>query len=254
MREALPEILAAIDDPATRARVVALAQELESSEQRLKVALQAAQLVSIISQDLRNPLQTITISAASLERGPSLGEKQVAAIDRIAAAAERARCMVRDLLDFTHAQIGGGLQIARKPIALDLIVARTIEEFHAHHPERAVLVEGSAGELFADEERIAQVVENLLSNANRHSPPGGAISITLAAEKEILLLRIHHDGEPIPAELHKQLFQPLQGGNDRSIGLGLYLAREIVRAHGGTIEASAEGLRGTTFTVQLPRT
>jgi len=221
------------------------------------------QLVSIISHDLRNPLQTIKMSAANLERGKALEEKQLAAIDRIATAADRAALMVRDLLDFTRAKLSGGLPIDRKKVALETVVARAIDELHRQHPERAVRVEGSAGELLLDEERIEQLVAKLLSNAHRYGPPGSDLSVALAREGDAAVLRIHNSGEAISAELRKHLFEPQQGKSDRSIALGLYLSREIVRAHGGTIEAGeaskAEGAekaeaRGTTFIVRLPRT
>jgi signal transduction histidine kinase len=100
---------------------------------------------------------------------------------------------------------------------------------------------------------------NLLANALHYSPPGTPVRVTSRGEEGAVVLTVHNVGTPIPPEVLPRLFHPMQRGVEqvseaRSVGLGLYIVDQVVRAHGGTIQVASTAEAGTTFTVRLPRT
>nr|WP_304503096.1 MULTISPECIES: sensor histidine kinase [Myxococcaceae] len=107
---------------------------------------------------------------------------------------------------------------------------------------------------------MAQVVENLASNALKYSPEGTPVRVSTRGEADQVVLEVHNAGDPLAPELQARLFEPLQRGapgldaaQDRSVGLGLYIVRQLVRAHGGSVEVRSSGEEGTLFRVCLPR-
>jgi signal transduction histidine kinase len=127
------------------------------------------------------------------------------------------------------------------------------------HPERLLhLVQAGSGEGAWDGDRLAQLVSNLLSNAVHYSPLDSPVHIETRGEERELVLTVHNTGAPIPPEVLPRLFQPMQRGvaevsQARSVGLGLYIVDQVVRAHGGRVEVASTAEAGTTFTVRLPR-
>ncbi|RKG65672.1 PAS domain S-box protein [Corallococcus sp. CA054B] len=218
------------------------------------------QLIGIVSHDLRNPVSAILLGAASLMRREELDERSTKAVSRIQSAAERAHRMIRDLLDFTQARLGGGLHIQRRASDLHEIVDGVLEEIEATHPDREIRRRRSGSGLGAwDPDRLGQLAQNLVTNALKYSPRDTAVRVETHGEADAVTLSIHNEGAPIPPERMDRLFQPLQrpsgevDHSSRSIGLGLYIVKQLVEAHGGiiTVESTAEA--GTTFTVRLPR-
>ena len=228
------------------------------SEQKRRVEFEQ-QLIGIVSHDLRNPLNAITLSASTLVRDERLDERCTRGARRILSSAERATRMIRDLLDFTQARLGGGIPVEVKPLELHEHAAQVVEELHHTHPERDVRLsrEGDTrGEW--DPDRLAQVVSNLVGNALKYSPPGTAVTLRTRGEDTGVVLEVHNWGEPIAPERLPHLFKPLSRGTradvqTRSIGLGLYIVDHIVRAHGGSVRVESSAAEGTTFTVRLPR-
>jgi signal transduction histidine kinase len=109
-----------------------------------------------------------------------------------------------------------------------------------------------------DADRLAQLVSNLLSNSVHYSPPDSPVRIETHGEGREVVLTVHNAGAPISPEVLPRLFQPMQRGvagvsDVRSVGLGLYIVDQVVRAHGGRVEVSSTAEAGTTFTVRLPR-
>jgi signal transduction histidine kinase len=106
---------------------------------------------------------------------------------------------------------------------------------------------------------MAQVITNLVGNAVQHSPEGTPVRVGSRGRDGEVLLEVHNEGPPIPAEVLPTLFEPFRrgrstgGGGMGSVGLGLYISRQLVEAHGGTIQVRSEQGEGTTFTVRLPR-
>jgi PAS domain S-box-containing protein len=231
----------------------------QEAERRTRAEFEE-QLIGIVSHDLRNPLNAITLSVAALLRTEDLSERQAKGVARIAAAAERATRLIRDLLDFTRARLGGGIPIQRRPFDLHLITRQTVEEVRLAHPEREVeVVQSGHGRGEWDGDRLVQVLTNLLNNALTYSAPDTRVRVETRGEDGSFLLRVHNEGKPIPAELLPRLFEPMMRGSrkedtsSRNIGLGLYIVNNIVHAHGGIVEVYSTESEGTTFTVRLPR-
>jgi signal transduction histidine kinase/CheY-like chemotaxis protein len=235
-------------------------QQRDQEELRRRTEFEQ-QLIGIVSHDLRNPLGAITMAAGLLLASPGLSERQLKAAQRIASSCERATRLIRDFLDFTQARLGTGIPLKRRLTDLDDVTRHVVDEVLQAHPERQVQVEpcgGCHGQW--DPDRIAQVLTNLVGNALAYSPPGTPVSVKTRTEPGYALLEIHNEGTPISPELLPRLFEPLtrgaptSGQQSRSIGLGLYIVREIVRGHGGSVDVASAVDTGTTFTVRLPQT
>ena len=222
-------------------------------------AVFAEQLIGIVSHDLRNPLNAILLSVTAMLRREEVSERQAKALARISSAAERSVRLIHDLLDFTRARLGGGISLTRRPADLHRLTQHTVEEVRLVHPERQIeLVHDGPATGEWDEDRLAQVVTNLVNNALAYSPPESRVRVETRGEEGAVVLRVHNWGEPIPPALLPRLFEPMTRGGEtgsaaRSIGLGLYIVTSIVRAHGGTVEVHSTASEGTTFTVRLPR-
>jgi len=217
------------------------------------------QLIGIVSHDLRNPLNVISLSSTLLKRDETLTPRSLQFVVRIQNATERAIRMVDDLLDFTQARLGGGLQVRLKPGDVHAIVGAVVDEVAAAYPERALTVAHDGDGLGVwDPDRLAQVVQNLVTNALKYSPPSTPVSIATRPSGDGVCLVVHNDGAPIAPEKLAVLFEPYQRAVshtdklDRSIGLGLYIVKKIIDAHGGSIAVQSTEA-GTTFTVTLPR-
>jgi signal transduction histidine kinase len=215
-------------------------------------------VVAIVSHDLRNPLNAITLSTGVLLQRQDVDERTRRTASRIASAAERSSRLIRDLLDFTRARVGG-LPIHPQSMDVHELVHRVVEEVRSANPGRRIEHEASGdgyGEY--DGDRLAQVVTNLVGNALQHSPPGTPVRVTTRGEPSGIHLMVHNQGRPIPEPLLPKLFEPYRRGPEAaeargSLGLGLYITRQIVLGHGGSIEVSSTQAAGTTFTVHLPR-
>ncbi|WP_375755109.1 PAS domain-containing protein [Corallococcus exercitus] len=217
-------------------------------------------LVGIVSHDLRNPLSAIILGTTSLLRRDDLNERATKAVLRIQAAAERAVRMIRDLLDFTQARLGGGLPVHCQDLELGALVRQVVEEVQITVPERVLQTSLPAKAIRGcwDPDRVTQVLTNLLGNALKYSPEGTPVAVRLREAPGSVLLEVHNAGAPIGPDLLPRIFQPMQRGAPgmdpatRSVGLGLYIVRTIVQAHGGTIDVTSTHEAGTTFTVRLP--
>lgn len=218
------------------------------------------QLIGIVSHDLRNPLNVITLGASNLLRRDELDERSVQLITRIHTAADRATRLIRDLLDFTQARVGSGLRLELRPARFHDVARGVLDEVEASYPDRDLRVQSSGdGDGEWDPDRIAQVVQNLVTNALKYSPAASAVHVETRGEEGCVILTVHNQGPPILPDALGRLFEPMKrstSGSDyatRSIGLGLYIVKHIVSAHQGTIEVESNASAGTTFTVRLPK-
>jgi sigma-B regulation protein RsbU (phosphoserine phosphatase) len=221
-------------------------------------ALFAEQMIGIVSHDLRNPLSAIAMATALLVRG-ELSESQQRTASRIGRATERATRLIADLLDFTQARLGTGLSISKSEIDLHEAVSDDVDELAHAFPGRALRhVRVGEGSCSADADRLAQLVGNLVSNAVAHGDPARPITITSSIEAGSFTVAVHNSGAPIPLEAQANIFQAMTRGKNapatgRSVGLGLFIVREIAKAHGGRAEVESNADHGTTFRAILPR-
>jgi CheY-like chemotaxis protein len=168
--------------------------------------------------------------------------------------------MIEQLLDFTRARSGGGIDLEPHDAKLSDLCRQAVAELELVHPEWKI-----RSEVFGDQRgtwdaaRLLQVISNLVANAGQHGHRDGAIVVRLdGARAARMRIEVHNQGA-IPAELLPELFAPfrgtVQGGRVRArgLGLGLFIVREIVRAHGGTVEVASSEEHGTTFSIELPR-
>jgi signal transduction histidine kinase len=203
---------------------------------------------------LRNPLGAIGMAAAFLLRRGLLDELDRKTVARIVRSSQRMARMITQMLDLTRARLGGGLSINPAPTDLRGICQDVAEEFGSSiHLD----VEGDVTGTW-DNDRLAEVVSNLVGNAVEYAMPGTLVSVKARAEDSMVLVEVANRGEPIPADVLPFIFEPFRRARqgDRSaagnLGLGLYISWQIVFSHGGTLEArSVEGT--TTFAMRLPR-
>ncbi|MGQ3050826.1 MAG: sensor histidine kinase [Roseateles sp.] len=197
-------------------------------------------------------------SAAVLDRPDlSLFARQQA-VERVRRASWRMRSLITSLLDYTQARSGHGLTVTRASCDLRKTCEDVIDATRAACP-RQRFVADLAGDLTmaVDGNRVEQMLGNLLANAAQHGAPGGLVSLTARGGADEVVLSVRNTGQPIPQELLPTIFDPLVQGPraaaDHSIGLGLFIVREIVRGHQGRIDVASTQAGGTVFTVRLPR-
>lgn len=217
------------------------------------------QFIGVLGHDLRTPLGAITsgAGAALLTLPEDDPERRLRVAPRIVNSAQRMERMIAELLDFANARLGGSLPLKRQLTNLQPVCEEAIMEVRAAHPDAALQADIS-GDLRGqwDADRLAQVVSNLLVNAIQHGG-GTAVSVTVRPQADDVTLAVHNGGPPIPQQMLPSVFEPLARGGaegqSHSIGLGLFIARAIVTAHGGDIQVSSSTDAGTTFTVRLPK-
>jgi sigma-B regulation protein RsbU (phosphoserine phosphatase) len=216
-------------------------------------------LIGIVSHDLRNPISAVLLGANLLLGRGDLDERTSRTVARIQSAAERAARMIRDLLDYTQARLGSGIPLDKKLTDLHAVVRGVVEEMLVVHAERHIeLHQNGDARGECDGDRLAQIVGNLLSNALAYSPPGTPIRVHTSGQQGQVLLTVHNLGEPIAPSHLEHIFEAMQRAAPqsnmaaRSVGLGLYIVRHLVEAHGGTIDVASRAGEGTTFTVRLP--
>jgi signal transduction histidine kinase len=238
-----------------------LTEAVRSYTQRVDRSRQM--FLAILGHDLRNPLNAVAMSAAVLSETPGLGADSLGMASNISTSATAMTRMIGDLLDFTGTGLGAAMPLS--PAAMDVggLCREVVEEMRAAHPTRTLRFE-PRGDLAGDWDaaRLRQVVSNLLANALHHGDDSGPVALTAGAEGPDVLLAVRNAGPPIAPDVLPTIFDPLVRGSSAeserrrrpgSLGLGLYIAREVVAAHGGTIEVKSSAEAGTVFTVRLPR-
>ncbi len=227
----------------------------------LKAAEEVRELfIGVLAHDLTNPLTAILSTADLILRRGKLPDVEYKATARIASSAARALRMIDQLLDFTRSRLDGGLPIHRGAADLARICRQMLEETRSAHPERELLLETTGDCSGAwDGDRLAQLVGNLVSNAIDHGDSGTPVRTRAIDEGDIVVLEVSNRGAPIPPDLLPTVFEAFRRRTagtapSRGLGLGLFIAQQIVHAHGGTIEVESSAKdRTTTFTVRLPR-
>jgi signal transduction histidine kinase len=240
----------------------ALAESVTKYNRNLDQAKEV--FLAILGHDLRTPLGAIYTSASFLVETQELQEPALTLTTRIAGSADRTVRMVGDLLDCTRARLGDGIPVERKPMAIGKLVHEVVDEVCTLHPHRKFEVETRReGEGEWDRERLSQALSNLVSNAVQHGDPTATINVEVVGDESDVTITIHNTGTPIPRDRLDGIFNPMRprdkivepsaGSPQGSLGLGLYIAQQIVHSHHGFIEVESTAEHGTTFTVCLPR-
>jgi K+-sensing histidine kinase KdpD len=220
--------------------------------------------LAILGHDLRSPLATMTMAGDYLTR-PKVGTdstKQVGA--RVKRSAATMTTMVKDLLEYTRTQLDGKIPITLNLADMKDICQAAVDDASAAHPE-CVFKLNASGELLNDFDgpRLQQVFSNLLNNAAQYRTKTEPVVISASGEADSIIVEVKNIGPAIPPESLEAIFNPLvqlsvdenqDGRPTTSLGLGLFIAREITIAHGGTIEAQSDATSGNVFTVRFPRT
>lgn len=233
-----------------------LAAEFDAQNLLRDRALFAEQMVGIVSHDLRNPLSAILMGVQLL--GRTENERRTRVLGHVRDSAERARRLIEELLDFTQARIGTGLSVKRQRIDLHQVTARTLDELMLAFPDRVIAHEAQGeAQCIADADRLAQLIGNLVSNAATYGRSGTPIVVRSAIDTGTASVAVHNEGDPIPSGMLANVFEPMVRGATssdtvRSVGLGLFIVREIAKAHGGEMAVASSAAEGTTFTLRFP--
>jgi signal transduction histidine kinase len=218
-------------------------------------------VIAIVGHDLRSPLAAILASASHVLSKASLDEKFAGVIARVLRAARRIEILAKLLVDFTQAKSTFGLSIVPQQDNLHEVCEQVVDEFRLSHPNRTITLEkNSDGRGDFDRDKLVQVVANLIDNALRHGATDTPIEVrTDGSNPSVLELSVVNRGEPIPPKLLPHIFEPFRYGERpetaavrESLGMGLYIVAEVVKAHGGRVAATSKDGK-TTLTVLLPR-
>jgi len=230
-----------------------------------EVARSRDTFLAILGHDLRSPLSAIANSSLYLG-SPGLlpAGAPLEAVGRINRSATRMSAMIRDLLEYTRSRLGRAIPISPAPVSMEQICRIAYDEARAAHPERIFRLETSGpldGQF--DAERLHQVLSNLLNNAVQHGARDQPITLRAYGEADRVIVQVKNHGRPIPADQLQVIFNPLvqipsslvdeDSTPTTSLGLGLYIAHEIVARHGGTLAAESSDIEGTVFSARLPR-
>jgi signal transduction histidine kinase/DNA-binding response OmpR family regulator len=228
--------------------------------ERERVAAFQEQMLGIVGHDLRNPLNAIVTGAeVILEYAKDIPRIQ-AIVARVQTSSRRMTSIVDQLLDVTRARLGDGIPLARTDLALGPLVHSIVEELGSSYAHAVFEINAAPARVIADPERIGQVISNLVGNAAQYGDPKKPIKITVGTSSTHAFIEIANalvEG-PIPADRLANLFEPYQRGagtaitHRKGLGLGLYIAHEIVRAHKGVLTARSSAAEGTVFRIELP--
>jgi signal transduction histidine kinase len=229
-----------------------------------KVSAAGDMFLAILGHEIRNPLQAIAV-AGKLLAVPSLPDPiRVETAARVSRATKLMEGLVSDLIDFTRSRLGVRARVERASCDLHQACQEALELAQMSAPEREFRPEFVGTLLLeADRARLRQVISNLLNNAVQHGDATTPISLSAIGTEESIVLTVSNFGRTIPEDAARLIFEPLvqvpissadpSKRFKHSLGLGLYIAREIVSGHDGTISVHSSPTAGTTFTVRLPR-
>ena len=217
--------------------------------------------LAVLGHDLRAPLSTLSM-AGQLLMSEATPAAQVGPIGlRIERCARLMSIMVDDLIGYTRTQLGAGMPTMLLDTDLRSICEAAVEDALATHPGSdfdVALVGDLVGQY--DGVRMHQLMTNLLINAAQYGGRSAPVLLRARADADTVIIEVTNQGNTIPADSLQSIFRPLiqlpaegDARSGTSLGLGLFIAREIALAHGGTIVVSSNEMQGTTFTVRLPR-
>jgi signal transduction histidine kinase len=222
--------------------------------------------LAILGHDLRNPLGTVVAGSSFLMQAVDIPPKYVLVATRMSNSGQRMSKLINDLIDFTRTHLGPGIPIRVKQGSLVAVCEEVVNELRTFHAERLIElhVPPKLDAIF-DESRVAQVLSNLIGNAIQYGSPDVPVTVRLISNGDDIVVEVNNRGTTIEADKVASIFDPMvriaANANNvesdyierTSLGIGLYISREIVHAHGGAVSVASNAADGTTFTVTMPR-
>jgi phosphoserine phosphatase RsbU/P len=213
------------------------------------------QFIAVLGHDLRNPLASISSGIQILAR-ESLSERGSKVVALMSGSIVRAAALIDNVLDFARGRLGGGITLAidtSEP--LEAVLRQVVSELRLISPDQEIEANYALAESIAcDRMRIGQLLSNLLGNALTHGAKDQPVRVDASTSLGELTISVSNGGAPIPPAALEKLFRPFFRGHDRvrqGLGLGLHIASEIARAHGGTLVARSDEM-ATTFLFTMP--
>lgn len=217
--------------------------------------------LGVLGHDLRSPLGSIIAGASFLADEGKLAGPNNELVRRIGNSGRRMSKLIDELLDLTRSRLGSGIPIKREDMDLEQAAKDAISEVVSFSPDARVEFTAT-GDLRGnwDSARLSQVLSNLINNAVQYGGEHGAVTVTLEGKQSEVQMRVHNLGPPIHPDAIARIFEPFKNTSTDAnpeprsgLGLGLYIAKQIVDAHKGDVSVASDAERGTTFTVRLPR-
>lgn len=244
------------------AELIALQLDVNLRLVETEISLQTAtevsklreQFIAVLGHDLRNPLASVAAGARLLTRKPERTPEIVANIESSIA---RMSGLIDDVLDFARGRLGNGLALnLDNDVPIRVLIEEVVQELQSAHPDRVIDIECEADlPVVCDRARVAQLLSNLLGNALTHGATSGPIKVRALARDLSFELSVANPGEPIARAAMAQMFQPFfraKAGHRRDgLGLGLFIASEIARAHGGSLVVTSD-VTETRFSFKMP--
>ena len=234
---------------------MAMISAIRDITERKRAECMQQDFIAMASHDLLTPVTVLRARAQLLQRRQTYDEASVASILEQASRMER---LITDLRELVRLE-GGRLSLRRVPVDLGEIVHEALTRARTQGTQHTLQIEAPRVPIVGswDRDRLGQVLDNLIGNAIKYSPPGSEIAIWVEATDDEGLVQIEDHGIGIAADVLPQLFERFYQGQDfgvsTGLGLGLYIARMLVEAHGGRIWAESEPGQGSTFVISLPR-
>lgn len=244
----------------------ALAESVARYERMVKQSQNM--FLAILGHDLRNPLGTVVSGTSLLMQAVDIPPRYVLVATRMFNSAKRMSKLINDLIDFTRTHLGPGIPIQVKLGSLVAVCQDVADELRTYHPERLIELQLPARlDAVFDANRLAQVLSNLIGNAIQYGSPDTPVLVRAGADGDNVVVTINNRGPIIATDKLGNIFDPMvriaahAHGADpdsayterTSLGIGLYISREIVHAHGGTIAVTSSAADGTTFILSMPR-
>lgn len=217
--------------------------------------------LGILGHDMRQPLHSMIMFIEVMSMGKDLPERSTAMLKSMAKCCDGMSNMLGDLLDFTTSQLGHVMSVEVADTDIGEVCQDVVTEVSVANPTREIRI-STSGELQGvwDSKRLRQLISNLLSNAIHHGSRTHPIRTSLVSTGDSVMLEVNNFGPPIPPNAMGILFDPMvrlaldgQVRPQGSMGLGLHICRQIVKAHGGEIHLESSEQDGTTFIVNLPK-
>jgi signal transduction histidine kinase len=226
--------------------------------ERAQVTTFQERFMAVLGHDLRNPLGAISMGVDLLKREVPSEDKT---LQRMASSSQRMARMIDQLLDLTRSRLGGGIELTVARMDLGKVTSDIVDELRTQQPAARFHVTAN-GDLRGrwDSDRLAQVISNLVGNALHHGTVDKTIEIKLDGTESAVAFSVRNEGKTIPEALQNVLFDPFRRGDRHGnssktagLGLGLFISKEIITGHGGSITVSSSDSAGTTFAFKLPR-